>query len=138
MWCCPQLHVHRPGYADPCRCQLCQTLGGIYLNSNYRGLDEEAEFPSRWSSICSGHLFRENPREYSEHFQQCYSRNTETVNEVIGKQRCKKQRCSFCGHMIYVVVDSLPILLQHNLWPTYGWPLACLTRFPPKEHLRWQ
>ena len=129
MWCCPQLHVHRPGYADPCRCQLCQTLGGIYLNSNYRGLDEEAEFPSRWSSICSGHLFRENPREYSEHFQQCYSRNTETVNEVIGKQRCKKQRCSFCGHMIYVVVDSLPILLQHNIWPTYGWPLACLTRF---------
>ena len=26
----PQLHVDRPGYVNPCRCQLCQTLGGIY------------------------------------------------------------------------------------------------------------
>ena len=40
----PQLHVERPGYTNPCRWQLCQTLGGIYLiNSNYRGLDEEEE-----------------------------------------------------------------------------------------------
>ena len=23
--------MDRPGYANPCRCQLCQTLGGIYL-----------------------------------------------------------------------------------------------------------
>ena len=37
---CPQLHVDRPGYANPCRCQLCQTLGGIYITV-YRGLDEE-------------------------------------------------------------------------------------------------
>ena len=29
--CCPQLHVDRPGYSNPCRYQLCQTLGGIYL-----------------------------------------------------------------------------------------------------------
>ena len=31
MWWCPQLHVDRPGYPNPCRCQLWQTLGGIYL-----------------------------------------------------------------------------------------------------------
>ena len=23
--------MDRPGYAKPCRCQLCQTLGGVYL-----------------------------------------------------------------------------------------------------------
>ena len=39
-------HVDRPGYANPWRCQLCQTLGGIYLTASiedphYRGLDEE-------------------------------------------------------------------------------------------------
>ena len=28
---CPQLRVDRSGYANHCRCQLCQTLGGIYL-----------------------------------------------------------------------------------------------------------
>ena len=27
----PQLHVDRPGYSNNCWCQLCQTLGGIYL-----------------------------------------------------------------------------------------------------------
>ena len=27
----PQLHVDRPGFSNPCRCQLCQTLGGINL-----------------------------------------------------------------------------------------------------------
>ena len=26
----------------PCRCQLCQTLGGIYM-TEYRGLDEEED-----------------------------------------------------------------------------------------------
>ena len=31
MWWCPQLHLDRPGCSNPCRCQLCQTLGGIYL-----------------------------------------------------------------------------------------------------------
>ena len=31
MWWCPQLHVDRPGFSNPCRCQLCQTLGGINL-----------------------------------------------------------------------------------------------------------
>ena len=29
MWWCPELHVDRPGYANPWQCQLCQTLGGI-------------------------------------------------------------------------------------------------------------
>ena len=29
MWWCPQLHVDRPGFTNPC--QLCQTLGGINL-----------------------------------------------------------------------------------------------------------
>ena len=37
---CPQLHVDRPGYASPCWCQLCQTLGGLYM-TEYRALDEE-------------------------------------------------------------------------------------------------
>ena len=31
MWWCLQLHVDRPGYSNPCRCQLSQALGGIYL-----------------------------------------------------------------------------------------------------------
>ena len=31
MWECPQLHVDRPGYPTPCRCQLCKTLGRVYL-----------------------------------------------------------------------------------------------------------
>ena len=31
MWWFPQLHVDRPGFSNPCRCQLCQTLGGINL-----------------------------------------------------------------------------------------------------------
>ena len=31
MWWCPQLHVDVPGYSNPCRFQLCQTLRGIYL-----------------------------------------------------------------------------------------------------------
>ena len=26
-----QLHVDRPGFSNPCRCQLCKTLGGINL-----------------------------------------------------------------------------------------------------------
>ena len=34
MWGCPQLNMDRPVYASPCRCQLCQTLGGIYLTVN--------------------------------------------------------------------------------------------------------
>ena len=37
---CPQLHVGRPSYSNPCWRQLCQTLGGIYM-TEYRGLDEE-------------------------------------------------------------------------------------------------
>ena len=41
IWWCPQLHVDRPGYANPCRCQLCQNTGRNISNSNYRGLDEE-------------------------------------------------------------------------------------------------
>ena len=28
--------------ANPCRCQLCQTLGGIYM-TEYLGLDEEED-----------------------------------------------------------------------------------------------
>ena len=32
IWWCPQLfHVGRPRYPNPCWCQLCQTLGGVYL-----------------------------------------------------------------------------------------------------------
>ena len=34
MWRCPQLHVDRPGCSNPCRCQLCQTVRGIYLTVN--------------------------------------------------------------------------------------------------------
>ena len=36
--------MDRHGYANPCRCQLCQALGGNPRNvskSNYLGLDEE-------------------------------------------------------------------------------------------------
>ena len=46
---CPQLHVDIPGYANPCRCQLCQTLGGI----EYRGLDEEEAYPIHFVSWIS-------------------------------------------------------------------------------------
>ncbi len=31
MWWCPQLHVDWPSFSNHCRCQLCQTLGGINL-----------------------------------------------------------------------------------------------------------
>ena len=33
IWWCPQLHVDWRGYPNPCRCQLYQTLGGIYLTA---------------------------------------------------------------------------------------------------------
>ena len=51
MWWCPQLHVDIPGYVNPFRGQLCQTLGGIDLTVTID--DSIKKIPkTRWKDGC--------------------------------------------------------------------------------------
>ena len=51
---CPQMHADRRGYANPCQCQLCQTLGGICLTVTIEDSvkKKNAHITSRVTRIC--------------------------------------------------------------------------------------
>ena len=47
MWWCPQLHLDRPVYSNPYWCQLCQTLGGVYLTVTIEGSMKNVNYQVR-------------------------------------------------------------------------------------------
>ena len=54
----PQLHVDRPGFSNPCRCQLCQTLGGINLTVDIEDSTKKIKRYSKITPACLRNSFR--------------------------------------------------------------------------------